>query len=77
MAAIGLFFAGTVALLSAAGVLLQLGFWFWLSVIAATTLWAMQYHRLTPRRIPTATYGQLFRQNVWIGFGLLAGMILG
>jgi 4-hydroxybenzoate polyprenyltransferase len=75
--AIGLFFAGTVTLLSAAGVLLQLGFWFWLSLVSATALWGFQYHRLTAQRLPPATYGQLFRQNVWIGFGLLAGMILG
>lgn len=75
--AIGLFFAGTVTLLSATGVLLHLGFWFWLSLVTATALWGFQYQRLTAKMIPPATYGQLFRQNVWIGFGLLAGMILG
>ncbi len=75
--AIGLFFAGTIGLLSAMGVALQLGLGFWVSVAAAAGLWAVQYQRLNQRPIAPATYGQLFRQNVWIGFVLLLGMILG
>jgi 4-hydroxybenzoate polyprenyltransferase len=75
--AIGGLFAGTVALLAAAGVALHLGLGFWLSLVMAMVLWVFQYHRLTARTILPATYGQLFRQNVWIGFLLLAGMLLG
>jgi 4-hydroxybenzoate polyprenyltransferase len=75
--AIGLCFAGTVALLAAAGVTLGLGGLFWLSLVAAMVLWALQYQRLNHHRVPPTAYGELFRQNVWIGFVLLMGMILG
>jgi 4-hydroxybenzoate polyprenyltransferase len=75
--AVGLFYVGTVLLLAGVGNVLGLNLGYWLSLAIATTLWALQYMRLCRRTIPQATYAHLFRQNVWIGFILLAGMIIG
>jgi 4-hydroxybenzoate polyprenyltransferase len=75
--AIGLFFAGTVLLLSGVGWVMQLTWGFWVALAIAAMLWLWQYYRLCQKNIPHAAYGQMFRQNVWIGFVLLAGMILG
>jgi 4-hydroxybenzoate polyprenyltransferase len=75
--AIGIFFAGTVFLLVWLGVVMQLHLAFWIALSIATANWAWQYIRLRDPQIPHATYGEIFRQNVWIGFLLLAGMILG
>lgn len=74
---IGLFFAGTVLLLSGVGEVMQLNWAFWVTLIIAAGLWLWQYYRLCQKTIPHAAYGQMFRQNVWIGCVLLAGMILG
>lgn len=75
--AVGLFFAGTVLLLAAIGWVMPLTWIFWLSLTSAALVWVLQYYRLCQRSIPPAIYGQLFRQNVWVGFILLAGMLLG
>ncbi len=75
--AIGIFFAGTVALLAWLGVVMQLHLAFWLSLVIAASFWVWEYLRLRQPNIANATYGEIFRQNVWIGFILLAGMISG
>lgn len=75
--AVGVFFAGTVASLAWLGVVMDLQLGFWLTLAIATLVWVWQYLRLRQEDMPTAEYGQLFRQNVWIGFILLAGMIAG
>lgn len=75
--AIGLFLAGTVILLAATGWVLALNWSFWVTLAIAAGVWATQYYRLRQATIPHAAYGQLFRQNVWIGFVVLAGMIAG
>lgn len=75
--AVALFYAGTVSLLAAIGQVMSLTWVFWLSLVIAALAWLSQYYRLCQRTIPAATYGQLFRQNVWIGFILLGGMLLG
>ncbi|EKQ70090.1 4-hydroxybenzoate solanesyltransferase [Leptolyngbyaceae cyanobacterium JSC-12] len=75
--AVGLFFLGAFVLLAATAAMLQLNWEFWLTLILAGGIWAWQYVHLCQRTIPHSTYGQLFRQNVWIGFILLTGMILG
>lgn len=75
--AIGIFFAGTVGLLAWLGVVMQLHLAFWLSLVIATSFWVWEYLRLRQPNIPHASYGEIFRQNVWIGFILLAGMISG
>ncbi len=75
--AIGIFFAGTVLLLGWLGVILDLHLVFWLTLILATIAWIWQCVRLIKPTLPNSAYGQMFRQNVWIGFILLAGMIAG
>lgn len=75
--AVGIFFAGTVFLLSWLGIVMQLHLAFWLALGIATLGWAWQYVRLRDPQLPNPAYGEMFRQNVWIGFLLLAGMIAG
>jgi 4-hydroxybenzoate polyprenyltransferase len=75
--AIGFFFAGTIFLLGYLGVLTDLHFPFWISLAIASMVWIWQYIRLQQIDLPTSAYGQMFRQNVWIGFVLLIGMELG
>ncbi|HEY9901176.1 MAG TPA: 4-hydroxybenzoate solanesyltransferase [Candidatus Sericytochromatia bacterium] len=75
--AVGLFFAGTAGLLVVLGVEMHLGIGFWIAIALASTAWAWQYTRLRQQDIPRPVYGQIFSQNVWIGFVVLAGMIAG
>ncbi|MEG5060935.1 4-hydroxybenzoate solanesyltransferase [Microcoleus sp. A2-C5] len=75
--AVGFFFVGTVGLLAAMGINLQLHVGFWIAISAAAILWFLQYSQLRKDDIPTPVYGQIFRQNVWVGFVILAGMIVG
>ncbi|NJP10287.1 MAG: 4-hydroxybenzoate solanesyltransferase [Leptolyngbyaceae cyanobacterium RU_5_1] len=75
--AVALFFVGTTLLLAGVGRVMQLNLGFWLALLVASGSWIWQYYRLCQKTIPHPTYGQLFRQNVWIGFILLAGMIVG
>jgi 4-hydroxybenzoate polyprenyltransferase len=75
--AIGAFFTGTALILAKLGLEMRLGIAFWLSLGIAVLAWGWQVYRLNQKSIPHSTYARFFRQNVWIGFVLLAGMILG
>jgi 4-hydroxybenzoate polyprenyltransferase len=75
--AIGTFFTGTALILARLGWEMRLGIGFWLSLGIAILAWSWQVYRLNQKSIPHSTYARFFRQNVWIGFVLLAGMILG
>ncbi|MEG3977229.1 4-hydroxybenzoate solanesyltransferase [Microcoleus sp. herbarium8] len=75
--AVGFFFVGTVGLLAAMGINLHLHIGFWIAICAAAILWVLQYSQLRKTDIPNPVYGQIFRQNVWVGFVILAGMIVG
>ncbi|HIK30991.1 MAG TPA: 4-hydroxybenzoate solanesyltransferase [Oscillatoriales cyanobacterium M59_W2019_021] len=75
--AVGVFFAGTVALLAQLGATMHLHWSFWLTLAAAGAAWIWQYLRLRQADLPRPAYGEIFAQNVWIGFILLGGMILG
>ena len=75
--AVGVFFAGTAGLLAWLGVVMQLHLGFWLGLGMAIALWIWQYTRLRQQDLPRPAYGDIFRQNVWIGFIILAGMISG
>lgn len=75
--AVGLFFAGSAGLLAGLGALLNLNLWFWVALGLAILGWAYHYQLVRPAKPAETVYGQVFRQNVWIGFVLLAGMILG
>ncbi|MBD2452753.1 4-hydroxybenzoate solanesyltransferase [Nostoc sp. FACHB-87] len=75
--AIGIFFAGTILLLGWLGIEIHLHLAFWITLALASIGWIWQYWRLKQQDLPNAAYGEMFRQNVWIGFILLAGMIVG
>lgn len=75
--AVGVFFAGTAILMAMLGSIKHLHLGFWLTLGIATVGWAWQYRRLRQPDLPRPAYGEMFRQNVWIGFTLLAGMIAG
>ncbi len=75
--AVGLFFASTAGLLAVLAIQMHLGIGFWIALALGTACWAWQYTRLRQQDIPRAVYGEIFRQNVWIGFVVLAGMIAG
>ena len=75
--AVGIFFVGTVGLLAAMGINLHLQIGFWMAISGAAILWCLQYSQLRKADIPKVVYGQIFRQNVWVGFVILAGMIVG
>ncbi|NET63755.1 MAG: 4-hydroxybenzoate solanesyltransferase [Moorea sp. SIO1G6] len=75
--AVGVFFAGSASLLAGLGVVVDLQLGFWLALVIATVVWIWHYTRLRKPNHPTSVYGDIFRQNVWIGFVLLVGMIIG
>ncbi|MBE9005348.1 4-hydroxybenzoate solanesyltransferase [Fortiea sp. LEGE XX443] len=75
--AVGIFFAGTILLLGWLGMTINIHLAFWITLALATTGWSWQYWRLKQNDLPNVAYGEMFRQNVWIGFILLAGMIIG
>jgi 4-hydroxybenzoate polyprenyltransferase len=76
--AIAIFLASTVALLCALGSLLALHWGYWIALALSTLFWSREVLILgRSAQLPAKIYGKLFRENVWIGFVLLAGMILG
>jgi 4-hydroxybenzoate polyprenyltransferase len=75
--AIAIFFIGTIILLAGVGLLVNLNTAFWITLILASMGWIWQIIRLQKPEIPNSAYGEMFRQNVWIGFVILAGMIIG
>jgi 4-hydroxybenzoate polyprenyltransferase len=75
--AIGIFFAATIFFLSWLSVLMHLNFAFWITLVIASAGWVWQYLQLIKKDLPNPVYAQMFRQNVWIGFIVLAGMIAG
>jgi 4-hydroxybenzoate polyprenyltransferase len=75
--AVGIFFAGTAALMAAEAILSQLAPIFWAFWAVAAVGWTWQYLRLRDRNLPRVVYGEIFAQNVWLGFILLLGIILG
>ncbi len=74
--AVGLFFVGTTLMLAWLGVALPLGIFYWLSLFAAAYLWYRQYRQLVRGPKSPQVFGNIFRQNVTIGFILLVGMAL-
>lgn len=75
--AIGIFFAGTVFLLGLLGGVMHLNPIFWISLAIATVAWTWQYTRLRQPNLANSAYAEMFRQNVWIGFLVLVGMVAG
>lgn len=75
--AIGVFYLITVILLVCLGIQMALHRVFWISVAIALGGWFWQYFQLRQPDIPRPLYGKMFAQNVWLGFILLIGMLLG
>jgi 4-hydroxybenzoate polyprenyltransferase len=75
--AIALFYIGTVSLLGWLGVVIHIHVAFWISLAVAGVGWGWQFFRLNQGNLSNSVYGEMFRQNVWIGFVLLGGMITG
>lgn len=75
--AIGIFFAATIFLLGWLGILMHLNLAFWISLAIAAVGWVWQYLQLIKKDLPNPVYAEMFKQNVWIGFIVLAGMIAG
>lgn len=75
--AVGIFFAATIVLLAIEGIALSLNWAYWVTVVVAAIAWVRETWQLTPSQPHASIYGKIFGQNVWIGFILLAGMILG
>lgn len=75
--AVTVFFLGTAILLIALGVVMSLGLPYWLAIGCAIVLWSRQGYLLSLYNPPPTLYGHIFRQNVLLGFILLAGMITG
>lgn len=68
------FFAIATGLLVYLGLDLSLGYVYFAAVAIAALAWVWQFWRLLQPDLPSSTYQDLFRQNVWIGFALLLGM---
>ncbi|MBD2078562.1 4-hydroxybenzoate solanesyltransferase [Leptolyngbya sp. FACHB-17] len=75
--AIAAFYTGTVVILAKLGAVMQLNLWYWSALGLSTIAWAWQSYKLIQLSIPHSFYAFSFKQNVWIGFLLLAGMIAG
>lgn len=76
--AIAVFLIGTIVLLGVLGNYLGLHWGYWICVGIVSVLWGREVWMLRrSAQLPAKIYGQLFRENVWIGFILLAGMVLG
>jgi 4-hydroxybenzoate polyprenyltransferase len=75
--AIATFYIGTIALLGWLGLTIHLHIAFWLSLAVAGLGWFWQFILLKNNNLASIAYAEMFRQNVWIGFILLAGMIAG
>lgn len=71
------FFVITAVLLIKVGAILLLNDWYLGTVGIAMALWLWQYWQLRPSNPPAHIFGKIFGQNVWIGFILLMGMLLG
>jgi len=74
---VGVCFVGAWLLLAGLGLRLALALPYWLGLAAALLVWARQAYLLSRYKPPITLYGQIFKQNVQLGFGLLVGMILG
>ena len=75
--AIGLFFVGTAIFLLCTGLLLNLSLTYYLALLVAGVMWAWQTKKLHEPQPSKMLFPKIFRQNVTVGFVLLAGMISG
>jgi 4-hydroxybenzoate polyprenyltransferase len=70
-------YLATALLLADLGWVMHLHIGFWIALGVAVIGWGWQSVKLIRGDLPPTLYPLMFRQNVWIGFGLLAGMMAG
>lgn len=75
--AVAAFSVGSGLLLAAVGNVLSLGLAYWVALVIVSLGWLWHFVQLrAPRPVPSL-YGRIFRENVWLGFVLLLGMLIG
>jgi 4-hydroxybenzoate polyprenyltransferase len=74
---VGFCFLGTWLLMVWLGLLLLLALPYWLGLAVAMIVWSRQSYRLSRHHPSPKLYGQIFRQNVSLGFVILVGLALG
>ncbi|WPF89467.1 4-hydroxybenzoate solanesyltransferase [Cyanobacterium aponinum UTEX 3222] len=75
--AVGLFYALTAGLFAYIAMVNGFNLFFGVAWAIAVILWVGQYIQIRGINQDSINYGQIFSQNVWIGFILLLGIILG
>lgn len=75
--AVGGFSLGSALLLVAVGNALALGPTFWIALAIVSLGWLWHFVQLQSPHPNPGLYGQIFRQNVGLGFVLLFGMVVG
>jgi 4-hydroxybenzoate polyprenyltransferase len=75
--AVGVCYLLTFVLMAFAGQAMNLNIIFWIALACSAGVWVNQYRRLRQVNLPLVSYGNMFRENVWLGVGLLVGMIGG
>jgi len=74
---VGFCFLGTWLMLIWLGLLQLLALPYWFTLAIALVVWSRQTYLLSRYKPAQKLYGQIFKQNVQLGFVLLAGMLLG
>lgn len=75
--AVGFFYLGTWLMLVWLGLTLGLAWPYWVGLAISMMIWSRQTYLLGQYTASPKLHGQIFQQNVSLGFILLAGMILG
>jgi 4-hydroxybenzoate polyprenyltransferase len=75
--AVGIFYLLTFGFLAVTGQVMHLNIIFWITLSIGAGVWFTQCRRLRHPELPAAIYGRMFRENVWLGLVILAGMIGG
>ncbi len=75
--AVALFYLGTTVLLGIVGFVMILHPLYYVGLGGAAFWWAKHYQALIQPQIPSTLYGQIFADNVTIGFVILGSMIVG
>lgn len=74
--AVGTAFGAMLLLLAAAGWLVEVGWAYYIALLGASVFFAVQSMQLR-RPITPAQAFRMFHANVWVGVGILAGLIAG
>ncbi len=73
--AIAIFYGLTLIFLGILGWMRGLGWGYGLTLLISAYFWLKQVLQLRYPQLPLQQYGEFFRENVWLGFLILAGML--